>query len=387
MGETNQTYRLLIEKHVAGETSAEEVVVLDAWLRKSQSNKQLFKKYKQEAEARLILTAEDDWNRFADKYNMKVKKPDNKRLIIALSSIAAAITIVVGLSFQSLNSTYDEYSSLKTENPETVKSTTLHLADGQSLTINERHALLASDEEGIHFVEDNKEHTENIETTQSNLNTIQVPYGRTAQLTLDDGTRVWLNAGSQLIFPIHFNDVDKREVMLVGEGYFDVSHDKDKPFMVLTDEMTYTVLGTSFNIRSYNNSRVVSAVLTEGSLKVERNTTFNKQQTILKPGQKCSYHVNEGRLQVNRVNAAIYSSWKDGYLTLDKNNIRMLARQMEQFYNCDINVCRELQDMPMQLSGKLLLDENVEQVCMALCDLTGVDYKIENNQIEFYIQK
>ncbi|MCG8581430.1 MAG: FecR domain-containing protein [Bacteroidales bacterium] len=387
MGEKNKKYRLLTEKYVAGEISADEMAVLDAWLNNTQYNKQLFNKYKQEAELKHIETADNDWNKFAGKYNIEGKKTNNKRLIIGLSSIAAAISIIVGLSFQLNDTTFDEYSSLIIEETETATSTTLHLADGKRFSIDERHALLATDEEGIHFSQDDKQYTENVKSAQSDLNTIQVPYGRTAQLTLDDGTQVWLNAGSQLIFPIHFNDVDKREVMLIGEGYFDVTPDKDKPFKVLTEEMTYTVLGTSFNIRSYNNTPVVSAVLVEGSLKVERNSTFNKQQTILEPGQQCNYYNSDAILRVRKVNTAIYSSWKEGYLTLDKNNIRMLAKQIEQFYNCEIKVCKELQNMPVQLSGKLLLDDNVELVCKALCDLTGVNYKVDNNRIEFYVQE
>ncbi|MCU4156367.1 FecR domain-containing protein [Carboxylicivirga sp. A043] len=387
MGEINQKYRSLIEKYVAGDALVDEITVLDKWLNESQDNKRLFNTYKKEAEVKNVSSADDDWNRFVDKYNITNKQSNNKRLIITLSSIAAAISIVVGLSFQSLNKSTDKYAVLQIEHPGEVTETTLELADGQFFSISEQHASLSADEQGIRFKQGNKMCVEKVEKVEADLNTIQVPYGRTAQLTLADGTQVWLNAGSQLIFPIHFNAAEKREVMLVGEGYFDVTPNKTKPFKVLTDKITYTVLGTSFNIRSYKNSNAQSAVLVEGSLQVERNSTFNKQQTILKPGQKCNYHVINNTLQVKQVNTVIYTSWKDGYLSLDRNTIRMLAKQMEQFYNCEITVCKELQVMPMQLSGKLLLDEDIEQVCQALCDLTGVNYKMNNNHIEFYIEE
>lgn len=385
----NLKYRLLIDKYVAGTASADEIALLDKWLAKDHKNRQSFRYHKEAAEAKQLLEGNDDWDKFVSRYKITKKSPDRKRLIITLGSIAAAISIVVGLSFQPYNSSFNKYTSLKAEHYVPVAKTTLQLANGKSFSLNERHATVLTDEKGVHFTTGDIHQLEEKSsvTGSSELNTIQVPFGRTAQLTLADGTQVWLNAGSQLIFPGHFEDENRREVMLLGEGYFDVAHDAEKPFKVLTDELTYTVLGTSFNIRSYQNSKNASAVLVEGSLQVERNSVLNKKQTILKPGQRCFYNASELTLDVEKVNASIYSSWKNGYLTLDKNNIRILAKQIEQFYNCDITVCKQLQSMPMQLSGKLLLDENVEPVCQALCDLTGVNYKLSENQIEFYIQE
>lgn len=386
MKETNQHIKVLIARYVSGMASVNEIAELGDWLKANNANKSLFKKLKSELETKDEMQAEDEWVRFANKFELEKKVTNKSRRLIGFVSIAASISIVLVVASQLFNSSDTDYLSMLNTNELKGTNTVLRLADGQQITLNENHSSIEADKDGKQFVVEKNQIVENKieDKEQHKLNQIQVPYGKTAQLALADGTKVWLNAGSQLVFPNHFNGTDSRDVMLLGEGFFDVTHNEGQPFRVLTNELTYTVLGTSFNIRSYAGSAVNSAVLVEGSLQVEENAVFNKERVILKPGEKSLFVNNSGQLDVQHVNTSIYTSWKEGFLTLEKNNLRTLIHQIEHYYNCDIAISNELLKMPTQLSGKLMLDTNAEQVYQALCDLSGLSYSIENNQVKFY---
>jgi len=258
------------------------------------------------------------------------------------------------------------------------------LPGGKEIELDKKHATVVAKDNGSQFVIEQEKVVEQAASDKHELSSLMVPFGKTAQLSLADGTQVWLNAGSQLIFPNHFNDVDERKVMLVGEAYFDVVHNNEKPFKVITEDVSYTVLGTSFNIRSYKNGNANSATLTVGSLQVEQKSLLNKQRTILKPGQQSIFNKSTGRIKVHKVNTHVFTSWKEGYLTLERNSLRLILGQIEAYYNCEISISEELLKVPVELSGKLLLDDEVEDVCKALSDLTGLSYSSNNQQIRFY---
>ncbi|WP_289053092.1 FecR family protein [Carboxylicivirga marina] len=389
MKETNQYIKGLVKRYVYGAASVNEIAELGDWLKADHGNKALFEKLKSDIEKQAEMDVNDEWERFANKFELNNKASFKSRRLLGFASVAASIAIVMVVTMQIFSAANNKYSSMLSTNEPEGDNTVLNLADGQQFTLNEQHATVEADKDGEQFIVEKNQivKTKGETAAQSQLNQIQVPYGKTAKLILADGTKVWLNAGSQLVFPNHFNNKDHRDVMLLGEGFFEVTHSESQPFRVLTDKLTYTVLGTSFNIRSYDHSPIHSAVLVDGSLKVDENALFNKESVILKPGEKCSFANNEGQIIIQQVNTSIYTSWKNGFLTLEKNNLRTLIYQIEHYYNCDITISNELLEMHIQLSGKLMLDTDAERVCKALCDLSGMGYRIENNQVSFYKQE
>jgi len=381
---TNNNYHIqvLINKYVAGKASVTDMRQLNTWMEAAPANKKTFTKLKRKAEKREINSGNDDWQRFTHKYNQPLNAPKKHKRIIGFISLAASVSLVIGVSFHTF---YRPKSSLLDTQPiqydETQSQTTLSLTDGTDISLSKEHATIEIEDNGKSIlIEETETLTNHDNNTVEAFNQLHVPYGRTAQLTLADGTKVWLNAGSQLVFPSNFS-TDTREVLLRGEGFFDVTHHPEKAFKVLTDEMTFTVLGTSFNINSYANKNHVDAVLVDGSLHMANNVVFNKKEIVLEPGEKSSFDLNKKTLQIKKVDTKRYTSWKEGYLTLQRNSLNNLISQIENYYNCSIDIPTDLAHTKIQITGKIILDEDPEQVYKALSDLFNVDYQLINDKV------
>ncbi len=386
MGSNLQHIKSLIGKYVNGKATVEEVVTISDWLKESETNKDIFLTTKQDLTKRQKTT--NDWQKFEARYGEQLQPTKRSKRLLGFISLAASISLVVGVSLHLMNTERNPYAEMLAEAgaAEIPEHTTLSLFNGEQIALKKTHSVIQVEKEGQQIsVEDSEAH-ETVTVASSDepvINQMLVPYGNTAQVKLADGTRVWLNAGSRLIFPNHFNNQKRREVVLVGEAFFEVAHNANQPFKVVTEEMVYTVLGTSFNIQSFPNSASVTAVLVEGSLQVETKTLLNKQKVILKPGEKSQFSRIKDKMSIANVNTSFYTSWKDGYLMLDKNRLGKLVKQIERYYHSDLVLSNDLMNIPSQLSGKLLLDDDPEQVYQTLCDLNGLTYEIKNNQVIF----
>lgn len=149
------------------------------------------------------------------------------------------------------------------------------------------------------------------------FHTIKVPRGGEYILILDDGTRAWINSDSELRYPLAFSGA-KREVFLKGEAYFDVKREEDRPFVVATTRTEVNVLGTEFNVQSYENG-VENITLIKGVVSVKEEGTGADHEVVLKPGENVS--LRDGLLHVEEVDVLEYTSWKEGFFYY--NNIRL----------------------------------------------------------------
>lgn len=159
--------------------------------------------------------------------------------------------------------------------------------------------------------------------------TINVPAGQTAKLLLDDGTQISLNAGSQLTFPHHFRESGTREVSLSGEGYFEVTHDESRPFIVHADGMQTKVLGTKFNVRSFKDESCRIS-LTEGLVQVKNATS----EVYLKPNETA--WLRNGNLEIETTDEDIALSWLRGDFYFDGQTLREIMTEIGRWYNLNI---------------------------------------------------
>jgi len=150
------------------------------------------------------------------------------------------------------------------------------------------------------------------------------------QLTLADGTKVWLNASSSLHFPTAFN-TSSRTVELKGEAYFEVAKDKTKPFHVMVNGAEVVVLGTHFNINAYDDESELKTSLLAGSVKIN---SHNKS-SLLKPGQEANVTRN-GELNIADANVELAVAWKNGFFQFDKASLPAIMRQIGRWYDLDI---------------------------------------------------
>jgi len=203
--------------------------------------------------------------------------------------------------------------------------------------------------------------------------TATTPKGGTYQVVLPDGTEVWLNADSKLIFPSKFTG-NNRVVTLTGEAYFEVAKNKSKPFIVNTGDSRIEVLGTHFNIMAYKDEADNLVTLLEGAVKVNSGTS----KILLKPGQQAEVSRKNPSSMVlnNEIDVEQVVAWKNGYFMFANEPVESIMRKISRWYNVDIVYQDNLQDKA--LWGTVSRFKNVSEVLKRL-ELTGVvHFKIDN---------
>ena len=163
------------------------------------------------------------------------------------------------------------------------------------------------------------------------FNTVRVPQGGEYTLTLSDGTRAWINAGSSITYPLHFGR--ERRVTVCGEVFFEVAHDARHPFIVSAAGTEMTVLGTSFNVMAYDDEPRVETTLVTGSLRVEAHGS----QVVLTPGQQAGVEKASGFLDVRVVNVEACTMWRRGLLVFYEESLRSICRKLERWYDVRID--------------------------------------------------
>ena len=218
----------------------------------------------------------------------------------------------------------------------------------------------------------------------STYNEISTPRGGQYQVTLPDGTNVWLNAASSLKYPVKFLEKFRR-VELTGEAYFEVSKLKSAqgtkiPFFVDTPKQSVEVLGTRFNINSYEDEVGVKTTLLEGSVRVSI-----KQDEAQPPAGSLLLIRNQqsvltaGKLVLRHVNAEEMIAWKAGYFNFDHADIKTIMRQLARWY--DLDVIYDGQVSATTFSGKVYRNMNLSKVLEVLA-FSKVDFRIEGKKIK-----
>jgi ferric-dicitrate binding protein FerR (iron transport regulator) len=204
-------------------------------------------------------------------------------------------------------------------------------------------------------------------------NTIETPVGGQYQVLLPDGTKVWLNARSALRFPVHFSETERR-VEISGEVYLEVAPDKAKPFRVVSPGQVVEVLGTHFNVNTYDNESAIKTTLLEGAVKVAANGA----QTVLKPGQQAS--LAAGTLStLDDVNTDDVVAWKNNKIQFTDLDIHSVMRMLERWYN--IEVVYAGGPINTTFGGSVSRSKNID-VILKLLETTGdIHFKIEGRRV------
>lgn len=204
-------------------------------------------------------------------------------------------------------------------------------------------------------------------------NTISTPRGGQYQLMLADGSKVWLNAASSLRFPASFTGKE-RKVELLGEAYFEVAKNAKMPFKVKVKGMEVEVLGTHFNINSYENEASIRTTLLEGSIKINRNN----RSTLLKPGQQAQVNT-AGEIKIlDDVDVEDAVAWKEGRFQFDRADIHDIMRQLARWYDVDVEYRGTISS---HFGGTISRDVNLSQV-LNMLHLTGeVKFRVEGKTV------
>lgn len=205
-----------------------------------------------------------------------------------------------------------------------------------------------------------------LQTLLTKYNTLVVPRGKRSSLVLDDGSKVWVNAGTVLRFPSTF-DSDKRTIEVQGEIYIEVAKEKSRPFYVQTPEFTVNVLGTRFNVSAYRENKIQSVVLVEGKVAVR---TKEEKEITLKPDQMLT--MSQQKNEVNQVDVNDYISWKDGILQFKGESVGDVLKRIGHYYNVQIQCAPSIAGR--SCAGELLLFDDIQQVMETFSALYDVKY-------------
>jgi ferric-dicitrate binding protein FerR (iron transport regulator) len=207
----------------------------------------------------------------------------------------------------------------------------------------------------------------------NSFNTLSTPIGGQYNIILADGTKVYLNAVSSIKYPTQFNG-DKRVVELEGEAYFEVAKNKNKPFIVKSNNQSIEVLGTHFNVHSYNNESVVKTTLLEGSIAV----TYKNQKAILKPGQQSDVSDNFSKIKVKEVDPEEAVAWKNGRFKFDNADLKNVMRQLERWYGIKVEYRGNVSDV--RFNGGTFRNKNLSEVLKVL-ELSNIKFKVEGKTV------
>ena len=165
---------------------------------------------------------------------------------------------------------------------------------------------------------------------------VEVPDGAKSKITFPDGSIVWLNAGSKVKYDSNFAKAS-RKVELTGEGYFEVSKNKELPFVVSTGKLSVKVLGTKFNLKSYEEDSELKVTLKEGAVKVG-DFLIDAAPVELKPNQRFTLRKADLSMQVDSVDASHIDNWRNGAMTFDKVPLEEIAKELKRLYNIPIRI-------------------------------------------------
>lgn len=215
----------------------------------------------------------------------------------------------------------------------------------------------------------------NIQRNEVAYQEIISPPGTKSNITLSDGTSVWLNSGSRLKFPSQFNS-GKRNVYLIGEGFFKVKSDKKHPFIVHTNQLDVKATGTEFNVDAYTNDSLTTVSLKEGVVNI---LTGRKLIHQMKPDDQLTYHNTTKGFNVTSVNTANLCAWKDGVLVFRDEPLENVFKRISRTYNVDIEV--KDKSVAHQLYRATFEKESLDEILRLLQLSAPIKYKRSTREI------
>jgi ferric-dicitrate binding protein FerR (iron transport regulator) len=334
----------LIQEYQQGSISGEGIQKLQEWLKEDKANSDEFAKYlalfKESGALSNLdqIKKEDAWLKIS-KSLTKQKKKSKVRRLHAWLPYAAAVVVLFAVSYFMIDQVRTDYDFGKNYNFAEVstigsKKAVLTLEGGQQVNLEESNSEVITEADGT-LIQKNAASElvyDNASSSNGKLiyNQIEIPRGGEYSLVLADGTKVWLNSESSLRYPVQFVG-NKRKVELTGEAYFEVAHNPNRPFIIESHDTEIKVLGTSFNVSSYEDQEYIATTLVEGS--VEVSCLGNIQ--LLKPGYQATVKKGNSKFTVEKVNAALYTAWKDGVFRYKDQSLEEICHQLSRWYNVE----------------------------------------------------
>lgn len=362
----------LLERFKAGESTDEELIKIRYWLHHFNTVGQPHL-----TETELKAANKDMWLAISLSTETEVAKIYNNwplRAIAALTVLLLVLGLGIYLIKKSPAAAVDFTADIK---PGGNKAS-LTLADGKAINLSDGKTGLNLQTKALSYIDGAQLH---VALPVAGTNTLSTPRGGQYQLILPDGSKVWLNAASKLSFPASFAGQAQRRVQLTGEAYFEISKNKDQPFLVKTGNQEVEVLGTHFNVSNYKDTQGVRTTLLEGSVKVSElaaNPGEQAKKVILKPGQQAQFSAQA--FEVKTVDPEIAIAWKDGLFSFRNEPLEDIMQKIARWYDADV-MYQDTATRKKRFGGTISKFGQVSEV-LSMLALTGeVHFKIEGRTI------
>lgn len=368
----------LLEKYKAGNCSEEEIAIVESWYL------ELASKGNAPAALSIELSKEEVWAALT-------ATPQQRKLPIAWRwGIAAAIAVLAGTAgFLSL-----DHGGVNLQGRNAVKHNDvlpggnkafLTLDDGTKISLTDAENGEIARQQGLSIRK--TADGQLVYTVAGNaaangpgtFNTIETPKGGQYRVNLPDGTRVWLNAASSLRYPTKFNGIT-RSVSLLGEGYFEVAKIKDSrgqlvPFIVKSGNQEVEVLGTHFNINSYDDEDAVKTTLAEGSVRVVSGLEGKK--VMLEPGEQSE--LDSKGIQVKKVDLEAILAWKQGDFIFEGEDLKSIMRKVARWYDVEVSYKGKFDNL--KFGGSISRSKNISSV-LGIMEATGsVNFDVNGKHV------
>lgn len=339
----------------------------------------LMNRFRQDVSRPLLPASEvsDLWNKI-QRENQQKKRFQLFRYGVA---VAVAAILVLALTIPYLLPEKEiDYQTIIADLPAEKEQDEVQLvfSNEEKVLISEEESQISYDEKGVVRVNSESVRTQSGHNTGENevqLNKLIVPAGKRSFLTLSDGTKLWVNSSTKVIYPNIFQG-NRREIYVDGEVYLEVIPNPDKPFCVKTEQMSVQVLGTSFNVCAYPEDNQQQVVLVNG--KVEVQTQEHAAEELV-PNELYEYDKQTEKTSIKEVDAADYISWKNGYYQFSGQELSVLFKRLSRYYAVSIVCDKEVE--ALKCSGKLDLTERVDDVLENLSKAAPIKVEHDHEQI------
>lgn len=382
----------LIRKVLDGNASEEEMHVLMRWMKEDGSHREYFNMLKKVwnmtngpklSPERKALEME----RFVGyMQNSSLKKREHlKSKVVRLWYRYVAVLLIplllLGIYFWSEQKS--EPILVNTETNVDFGKPVLMMADGREVVLEQKNEIIEGASEigiqndslfGLNYMGAGLQ--VNVATGEEVYNMLSIPIGGFYQLSLSDGTKVWLNSMTKLRYPVTFEG-EQRNVYLTGEAYFDVAKDAEHPFVVNVEGMEVKVYGTRFNVNTLEEG-VVQTVLERGKVSVKALKTG--EEVMLKPDDMAEFYKESGMVKVGKVDPFTYTAWKDGKFVFENATIETIMSRLGRWY--DIKVFYGDEQVKNQtFTGIITRHSNVKDLLYLIGETAMVQFDQKDNVV------
>ncbi|MCT4615387.1 MAG: FecR family protein [Marinifilaceae bacterium] len=369
----------IILKSLNNDLEQGDRVELDSWLESSSENQKLYNSIRnyENLENHITLSKSISYDKALLRNKEIRKQIKNRSRRINIMKYAASIILILSVAFGIKK--LDLFNHPEEKILAGTTKAKLILSDGNEIHLGGEHnsKTYAEDGEAKIEIENNKIKYKSSSKAKTEIayNKIIVPRGGEFYLELPDGTKMWINSESEISYPTSFES-HTREIKMKGEIFLEVAHDKFKPFIVNTKHGAIKVLGTSFNVRDYDDENTFATTLVEGKVRLK----LEDEDYDLSPGKQLKYSQNSKTVNIKSVNTNIYTAWCRSRFAFSNARLEDILNDMARWYDIEVKF-ENPTDKDILFTGNIKRYEKFESVIYMLELMQKAKFEIKGKQL------